>query len=247
MARKKKSGGGGGPGAPLWMSTYGDMVTLLLCFFVLLYAFSTLDVQKFTAVAESLQQAFNIMPGGPSTSSRQSIDDGALGEGAGDAERPTTSDQTNNSRQVLALVQEAIKTESLEDEITVEVTERGVVVSFSEELLFGEGSARLHPDATRILYKIGSIIKALPNEVSLEGSTDSDVLQNSIYGDNWGLSAARAAVVTSYLDSVLQIPANRLKAVGLGPSAPKVPNDTDEHKALNRRVDMVIMSLHSIR
>jgi chemotaxis protein MotB len=246
MARKKKSGGGGGPGAPLWMSTYGDMVTLLLCFFVLLYAFSTLDVQKFTAMAESLQQAFNIMPGGPVASSPVRIEEGALREGAGDAQRETQSDQVNNSNQVLALMQEAIKKENLGDEIRVVIDERGVVVSFSEQLLFDEGSARIRPTAVRLLYKIGSIIRSLPNDVELEGRTDSAVLQDSIYVDNWGLSAARAAAVTSYLNRELGISVNRLKAVGLGPSRPVSPNDTEEHMALNRRVDMVILSLHSI-
>jgi chemotaxis protein MotB len=245
MARKKKSGGGT-PGAPMWLATYGDMVTLLLCFFVLLYAFSTLDVQKFTALTESLQNAFNIQPGGHTESKSLSIDGGMSGQGAGDAAKPTTSDQVENSRQVLALVQEAIKNEGIEDEITIEVTERGVVISFSEQFLFDEGSAKMHPDALRILFKIGSVVKNLPNMVSLEGNTDSMRLQGSIYGDNWGLSAARAAVIASYLNNSLDIPANRLKAVGLGPSSPLVPNDSAEHMAINRRVDMVILSLHSI-
>ncbi|MDR1944396.1 MAG: OmpA family protein [Synergistaceae bacterium] len=246
MARKKKSGGGGGPGAPLWMSTYGDMVTLLLCFFVLLYAFSTLDVQKFTALTESLQNAFNIQPGGRTDSKSLGLDGGMTRQGAGDAPKATASDQVENSRQVLALMQETIKNEHLEDEITIEVTERGVVISFSEQFLFDEGSARIHPDALRILFKIGNVVKSLPNMVSLEGNTDSARLQDSIYGDNWGLSAARAAVVASYLNNSLGIPANRLKAVGLGPSSPLVPNDSAEHMAINRRVDMVILSQHSI-
>jgi chemotaxis protein MotB len=146
----------------------------------------------------------------------------------------------------LALLQEAIKKENMSDEIEVVVNERGVVISFSEQLLFDEGSARLHPGATRILYKIGQITNSLPNQVALEGHTDSAPLEGSIYGDNWGLSAARAAAVTSYLNNTIGVAAGRLKAVGLGPSAPAVPNDFEEHMALNRRVDMVILSLHSI-
>jgi chemotaxis protein MotB len=244
MARKKKQATAG-PGAPLWLATYGDMVTLVLCFFVLLYAFSTLDTQKFTAMAESLQQAFNVLPGGPSTTSIRSLDDGALGEGAGDAARPTASDQTYNANRVLALVQEAIKQENLGDDIIVGMDERGIVISFSEQLLFAEGSARLRPVSLRMLYKIGMVINSLPNEVELEGHTDSAVLENSIYVDNWGLSAARAASVVSYLNREIGISDKRLKAVGLGSAMPKSPNDTEEHMALNRRVDMVILSQHS--
>jgi chemotaxis protein MotB len=246
MARKKKAPAAG-PGAPLWMATYGDMVTLVLCFFVLLYAFSTLDVEKFTAMAESMQMAFSIMPGGPSASSEQSIMDGSFGEGAGDAARRTESDQTNNANKVLALVQEAIKQEDFGDDIRVGLDERGVVISFAEQLLFEEGSARIRPVSLRLLYKIGMIINSLSNEIELEGHTDSAVLRDSIYINNWGLSAARAAAVVAYLNSEIGISEKRLKAVGLGPARPVVANDSEANMALNRRVDMVILSRHSIK
>ncbi|MDR1514100.1 MAG: OmpA family protein [Synergistaceae bacterium] len=246
MARKKKAPASN-PGAPLWLATYGDMVTLVLCFFVLLYAFSTLDVAKFTAMAESMQMAFSIMPGGPAASSTQSMVDGSFGEGAGDAARRTQSDQTNNANKVLALVQEAIKQEDLGDDIRVSLEERGIVISFSEQILFAEGSARIRPVSLRVLYKIGMIINSLSNQIELEGHTDSAVLQNSIYVDNWGLSAARAAAVVSYLNREIGISEKRLRAVGLGPARPDVPNNSEGNMALNRRVDMVILSQHSIK
>jgi chemotaxis protein MotB len=247
MARKKKSDGGGGPGAPLWMATYGDMVTLVLCFFVLLYSFSTIDAKKFEALSVSLQNAFNIMPGGPSQTSSASLQDGALGEGAGDAPRATDSDQTANANRVLAMVREALKDELMSDEITIVTNERGVVVSLSEQLIFSEGSAKVHPESLRILYKIGSVLNRIPNHISVEGNTDSNPPLRSIYGDNWGLSSARASAVTSYLNDSIKIPAGRLRAVGLGSSAPLVPNNSPENMRLNRRVDIVILSLHRVR
>lgn len=245
MARKKKQAEGGGGAA--WMNTYADMVTLLLCFFVLLYSFSSLDTQKFVALSESLQNAFNIQPGGRTATTAPSIEDGSLGEGAGDADRKTESEQRENSNKVLALVQEAIKTERLEDEIKVEVTERGVAISLSEQLLFNEGSARIHPEAMRILYKIGEILKLVPNQVAVEGHTDSAQPINSIYGDNWGLSSARAASVVSYLNESIKVPEDRLRAVGLSSRSPVIPNDTEEHMRLNRRVDIIVLSLHNVR
>ncbi|MDR1965647.1 MAG: OmpA family protein [Synergistaceae bacterium] len=247
MARKKKSDGGGGGGAPAWMSTYGDMVTLLLCFFVLLYSFSTIDAKKFEAISVSLQNAFNIQPGGPSQTNSASIKDGALGEGPGDAPRPTDSTQTFNSNSVLALVQNSLKDEDLGDEITIAVNERGVVISLSEQLLFGEGTAKLQPESLRILYKIGSVLNSLPHQISVEGHTDSGVPLRSIYIDNWGLSSARASRVTAYLNESIKIPQDRLKAVGLGASSPLVPNNSEENMRLNRRVDIVILSQHSVR
>ncbi|MDR1916557.1 MAG: OmpA family protein [Synergistaceae bacterium] len=247
MARKKKSDSGGGPGAPLWMATYGDMVTLVLCFFVLLYSFSTIDAKKFEALTVSLQNAFNIQPGGPSQTSNASVQDGALGEGAGDAPRPTDSNQTANSNRVLAMVQNALKDENLSDEISIVANERGVVISLSEQLMFDEGSAKIHPESLRILYKIGTVLNRIPNQISVEGHTDSNPPLRSIYGDNWGLSSARASAVTSYLNDSIRLSANRLRAVGLSSSAPLVPNNSQENMRLNRRVDIVILSQHRVR
>ena len=128
MARKKKTESGGG-GAPAWMSPYGDMVTLVLCFFVLLYSFSSLDAKKFEDVAASLQNAFNIQPGGSTTSDVKAIMEGSLRENRGNADRPTESDQIYNSNRVLALVQRALKDELNGEEVSVSVNDRGVVVA----------------------------------------------------------------------------------------------------------------------
>jgi chemotaxis protein MotB len=246
MARKKKTDTGVS-GAPAWMSTYGDMVTLLLCFFVLLYAFSSLDTAKFISMAESFQRAFNVLPGGAQPTIGPGLGGGdMLPSIPGNADEPVDSDQREEARQVLALVQQAVKAERLENDIRVAITERGVVVSFAEQFLFGEGSARIRPEALRILYKIGQILETIPNKIDVEGHTDSNQPLNSIYGDNWGLSSARAASVTSYLNNELKISANRLKASGLASSAPQVPNDSEGHMILNRRVELVILSLHAI-
>jgi chemotaxis protein MotB len=247
MARRKKAESGGGGGAPAWMSTYGDMVTLLLCFFVLLYSFSTLDTRKFEAMAVSLQNAFNIQIGGRTQSESASIDAGALGEGPGDAPSPTDSDQVYNSRQVLALAQSVLKDEVRDDGVTVSINERGVVISMSEQMLFDEGSAKLHPESLRILYKIGAVLNKLPNQISVEGHTDSGIPVRSIYIDNWGLSAARASRVTAYLNESIKVPQSRLCAVGRGASAPLVPNNSEANMRLNRRVDIVILSVHPVR
>ncbi len=245
MARKRKQAGGGGGSS--WLNTYADMVTLVLCFFVLLYAFSTLDAKKFDALAASLQAAFNIQPGGQTPSDTPNVYEGALLDGQGDTRHQTDSTATEKSHQVLAMIQQAIKELDLETEIKTWVDERGVVVSISEQLLFDEGSARIHPEARRILFKIGGVLERLPNDLAVEGHTDPERPIDSIYGDNWGLSSARAAAVTSYLNDSIGIAASRLRAIGLSSTSPKVPNDSPANMRLNRRVDIVILSEHSVR
>lgn len=251
MARRKKQQEPG-PSAPLYMATYGDMVTLLLCFFVLLYSFSTLDAKKFEQMAQSMSAAFNVVPSSPATPSPDTtgVGEGTLNPERGDVSQIKDSTGFQVSRQMLALMQKAeetIKNEQLTDEIKVTSTERGVVISFSEQILFAEGSVQVYPEALRILYKLGALLENLPNQLAVEGHTDSSQPVNSVYGDNWGLSAARAASVASYLNTSIRIHQDRLMAVGLGASRPTVPNDTAEHMRLNRKVDIVILSEHSIR
>ncbi|MDR3165069.1 MAG: OmpA family protein [Synergistaceae bacterium] len=247
MARKKKKEESGGGGCPAWLATYGDMVTLVLCFFVLLYSFSTLDAKKFEEVAASMQTAFNIQAGGATTSSLMSVMAGSMREYQGNAARPTDSDQTHNTNRVLALVQKALKSELNGEEVTVSVNDRGVVIALSEQVLFEEGSAKLRPESLRILYKIGGVIEELPNDISVEGHTDSGIPTRSVYIDNWGLSSARASRVTAYLDESIGIPQSRLRAVGMGASTPIVPNISEKNMKLNRRVDIVILSMHPVR
>lgn len=246
MARKKKQPEST-PGAPLFMATYGDMVTLLLCFFVLLYSFSTLDVKKFEMLAASMQMAFHIQPGGPANSAPVSLQDGALMQGRGEAPTPGEGHRSQNLQRVLAMVQETVKSEHLEDEIQVVENERGVSISMSEQILFGETSAELHPEGARMLYKIGTFLESIPNHVAVEGHTDNLTPAGSRYRDNWALSAARAATVAAYLDNAIGLDQSRLRAVGLGSSAPVVPNDSPAHRILNRRVDLIILSGNSVQ
>ena len=249
MARKKKQEEGSS-GAPAWMATYGDMVTLLLCFFVLLYSFSNLDKQKFNAMAASMQAAFSITQGGGATTpipGSNTSDGSGAQTSAKDKSESKTSASALTSQRLLAMMQEIIKSENLEDEISVVINERGVVITFSEKILFAPGSAKIYPEALRVLYKISKILNDIPNKLAIEGHTDSEMPVGSVYSDNWGLSAARAAAVASYMDSTIGVKSDRMNATGLSSNSPLVPNDTEEHMSLNRRVDIVILSEHSVR
>ena len=242
MARKKKQQEGGA-GAPLWMATYGDLVTLLLCFFVLLYSFSSLDAAKFEILSASLNQAFNVQPGGRTTDTTPGLTGGSLQPEPGNVSRPTDGQDTHIAREMRTIVEDM----DLKDKISVTQTERGVRVSLTEQVLFESGSATLRPVALRILFKIGEALRDIPNQIAVEGHTDNTPLGESIYRNNWDLSAARAASVAFYLEDRLAIPAERLQAVGFSSARPIVPNDTDTHRLLNRRMDLMILSMHNVR
>ncbi len=135
-----------------------------------------------------------------------------------------------------------LRTEGLDKEIVVRIDQRGVTVSLSDQFLFESGRAEIKPEGMRVLFKIAEFIKDSVPAVAVEGHTDAVPLRGGIYRDNWGLSSARAAAVASYLQERAGFDPLKLQAVGYGPNRPLVPNDTPEHRALNRRVDLVFLS-----
>ena len=237
--RRKTDSSGGGQG---WLATYGDMVTLLLTFFVFLFAFSTIDVQKFEKLLLSFQGALGVLPGGKAVEEETTNPFG--GQTAADAgsSAQQTPDVNHIAERVIALV----RREQLESQVSITVDQRGITISLSEQVLFDTGVADVRPEGQRLIHKMGLLLAEVPNLISVEGHTDGVPLRGGPYRDNWGLSAMRAAGIASFLASD-SIGPGRLQAVGFGPTKPLVPNDTPEHRRLNRRVDLVVLSQYPRR
>lgn len=225
-----------------WLTTYGDMVTLILTFFVLLYSFSTLDVVKFQKMIFSFRGAIGVIDGGKTFEEDKAVFSGKTMTDSGQS-RKQTPDILRVAQKIQAIVQD----EGLEKEVTVTVDQRGVVVSIAEGLLFAEGQYDLAPGGEKVLSIIGMMIKEINNDVSVEGHTDSTPLKrNSVVRDNWALSALRAARIISFLAEEAEIPSQRLQAVGYGSTRPLMPNDSERHRQINRRADVVIVSEQEI-
>jgi chemotaxis protein MotB len=220
------------------MATYGDMVTLVLCFFVLLFAMSSIDSQKFQKALLSLRGSLGVMKGGitmetptePNTSGEE------------DRSAGTTPRRVMDTQHVAYTIDSYLRREGLDKSIQVTINQRGVAVSISDQFLFESGSAELKPDGKRVLYKIATLVRDEIPAMSVEGHTDSVPLRGGIYRDNWGLSSARAAVVASYMETDGGVQPQKLQAIGYSSYHPMVPNDSPEHRALNRRVDIVFLS-----
>lgn len=194
----------------LWIYSYGDMVTLLLTFFVLLFSFCKVDVEKFKSVAES----FKPTP-------------------------PGTPFFFEGKESVLEQVAAQIETTELSEEVYVTIDERGVIVSFKDSALFESGSARLRPDAEDMLRRFAQMIYALPNDIAVEGHTDDQPISTSRFPSNWELSAQRAGAVARYLEGN-GVEGQRMEVIGRGPHNPRFRNDSPEKRALNRRVEVII-------
>jgi chemotaxis protein MotB len=239
--RKHKAGHDGGhENAERWLLTYADLITLLMVFFVVLYSMSQADSTKFKRISAALQQAFNVdVLQGQAASS---IDDGAgkptqpIDDLISDAQVPQVARLKNK---IEAVLEGAAQT----PEVTVGVDREGIVIRLSGSYLFDSGRAELKPNAFGVLSAVASELRLLPNDIRVDGHTDSTPLVDSPrYPTNWELSAARALAVTRYFTESDGVMAGRLVAAGYGEFRPIALNDTREHRALNRRVEIHLLS-----
>ncbi|MEN6392084.1 MAG: flagellar motor protein MotB [Syntrophomonas sp.] len=258
MAKKKKKGGEGegegGGGMERWLLSYADFITLLMVFFVVMYAMSKVDVQKYAAMANSLsvvltgKSASVLETAGPSVvpgTSGAQVKQGSAEQAANQAQleevKKVISDFIKNQDQEAAKEQQAGNTDviKLSDNIIIYEQERGLVISFKDTLLFASGSDELTPRARTIIAGVGSALVKLSNYIRVEGHTDNLPISNGRFASNWELSAARAANVLHVLEN--SIPSDRLSVVGYGQYRPLVPNEDALSRAMNRRVDIVIL------
>jgi len=134
----------------------------------------------------------------------------------------------------------------LENYIGLKIDEKGLVISLREKLMFDSGRAEIHQEAKYILKDITKEIGDVPNNTRIEGHTDNVPIGpelRSKFPTNWELSTARATNVTRYLLETLKFPPGRISSAGYGEYHPVVDNDTEEHKAMNRRVDIVVQRI----
>jgi chemotaxis protein MotB len=215
-------------GAPLWMVTFSDMMTLLLTFFVLLLSMATLDQVKFTQAAGSLSDAFGV--GILASSTRSEIAPPQVVSNV-------PIDDDFNAR-VYQRLRTQLRELKLDRQIEL-VKDRGaVVLRVDEAVLFGVGQSTLNPDAHPVLRKVAGLVRPLPLNVKIEGHTDDigDDMQN------WELSVARAVSVLRFMVSDQLLPLTRISATGYGSHRPLFPNLSERERALNRRVEFVLES-----
>ncbi len=263
MARRKKPEEH--PNHEAWAIPYGDLVTLLLAFFVVMYAISSVNAGKYRVVSDSLSAAFRGTPQtsdpialgealmGPATDPQVSMMQQAryLGEPRSVlAPVPVPSDAApqdaaaaTRAAQLGAVarqVEQTLASLVMQDQVVVRNHGDWVEVEIRTDMLFGSGSAALSGQAGQVIGQLAGVLAAAPNPVRVEGHTDNVPIRNSAFPSNWELSAARSASVVRLLADGGVDPA-RLAVLGLGEFRPAAPNDTAVGRNANRRVLLVIL------
>ncbi|MFC7320295.1 flagellar motor protein MotS [Halobacillus campisalis] len=251
-------------GSPKWMTTYADMITLILVFFILLFSMSQINLVKFDAVAESFRNRM-IFDSYPSTVENdypteqtkiqengeesnefeepaETPDNVAADENDEEDEEKNESESEADLDELLNEVDEFLENNELQDIISASRTDKGVVLVLQEQLLFETGEATILSSGEPFLSKVGQLLGNVPNHVEVEGHTDDRPISTFQYPSNWELSAARAGSVIRFLTSDNEsLQGSRLSAVAYADTRPVVPNDSPENLRENRRVEIVIL------
>jgi len=224
-----------------WLLPYADILTLLLALFIVLFASSVVDKEKFQALMETFQSEFTGKEAMTTTTALNSTIETELPPELPETP-PATPDPEEDEEldQLKQRIESYIKDNKLEGMVTLQDTRRGIEIAFKDVILFDSGRANLKKEVYKTMDKLIGLIKSVPNNISIEGHTDNVPIGNAPFSSNWELSSERALSVLEYFASK-DIPENRLGFTGYGEFQPLVPNDSDKNRQENRRVNIVIL------
>lgn len=230
MAKREKKKSDEPPGAPGWVVTYGDMMTLLLTFFILLISFSTISEKKFSQAAASMKGALGVMP--KNLSAVQILP-------SAQAARPAPKSIQRLARKL----KERLQVTGKDQDIRLEYDKQGgLKIDLPSRVLFDLGRAELRAEALPVLNDLAQLLREAEGVfIEVRGHTDTLLLKDtSIYRDNYDLSYARAKSVMLHLNAIGGIPEQAFEVIACGPSQPAATNDTEEGRQANRRVELYV-------
>lgn len=221
-------------GTPAWMITFGDLMTLLLCFFVLLLSFSEMDRNRYRVVSGSVKNAFGIQrekpffesPKGSKMIARE-FDQAIILTKIGEVAKEIIDELDNEYEELKGFVE-------------VEAEKNQVTIRMMGEATFDTGKADLRSNFLPLLLKIGEVLGKTRGEIIIAGHTDNVPLAGGQFGSNLGLSMARAGSVAEFLLRSSTIDPKRLSTMGFGEYRPLASNDTAAGRQKNRRVEIIV-------
>jgi chemotaxis protein MotB len=237
-----------------WLVSYADFITLLFAFFVVMFASSQTDKAKARAVSQAVKQAFE--KGGIAAQVHEILGGTVDEKGKGNAmmkgpggSQPIIRTETEQVAELLPSMQYLTKELAADidaGKIDIRLEPRGLVVSLRQATFFPSGEDSIDRSTFTSISRIAETVRNLPNAVRLEGHTDSIPIHTARFRSNWELSAARAIAMMDLLTAQFSIPRERMAIAGYADTAAVQPNDTEEGRARNRRVDVVILNQQAI-
>lgn len=226
-----------------WLLPYSDLMTLLLAVFIVLFASSQIDKEK----AQQMSEAFtdSMMTKTYAEAKISSQETTQPPRTPGEKSEPNAPGAKSELEQMEALklkLDAKLESENLTSSVKTGIDSRGLVVSLNNAIFFDSGSAQIKKENEKTLLDIARIVNTTNNFIRIEGHTDNVPMKSEMYPSNWDLSAARAANVVQLFINKADVPPEKLVAVGYGEYRPVADNSTEEGRAKNRRIDIIVMS-----
>jgi len=220
-----------GPDSGGWEIIYSGFVLILLCFFIMLCSFSSMEEEKIMRFVRSFTSAVSILPGGLDFESGKEVL----------PPLPDVVDIESEFAQIFEDLKKLTQDLDIEEDINLSFSKKGLVMRLSDTFMFDLGAAEILPEAIPLLKKLAFIISKTSYPVRVEGHTDNLPIHTEKFPSNWELSTARAVNVLRYFTEKEKIPMQRLSAIGFGEFHPIFANDRPEDRARNRRVEIVFV------
>lgn len=256
-------------GAPMWLATFADLMSLLMCFFVLLLSFATMDANKFKKMSESMMNAFGVqrqipaddVPMGTSiiaqhfspaqtdptlleevkqSTNQKDTQLDVSAEDMEDLKKKILEEKIEEIKEQAEQIRKSLEKEIDEGLVTVETEGLRIIIRINEKGSFPSGSAVLKAGFEPVMDKITESVNHSVGRVAIAGHTDDVPIATDWYRSNWELSASRSVTVAHYMLSKKETDPNRIVVEGYADTRPLVSNDTPKHRAMNRRVEIII-------
>lgn len=258
------------PGIPAWVMTFADLMSLLMCFFVLLLSFSEIDAQKFKQIAGELSAAFGVQrevpaleipmgtspifdkfsPGKPEPTPVDSVRqqtteqdpklDTLREEMEADVQKQVQETTKEQIDTSMDALREVLENELAQGRLQLEHDRKRIIIRVEEKGSFPSGSADMTDEFHDMLDRIAEVLAKLPGEITIEGHTDNIPIHTNRFQSNWDLSAARASSVANALLLNDTIKPERMRVQGYAETRPRASNEWPETRALNRRVEIIL-------
>lgn len=233
-------------GAPAYMNTYGDMMTLLLTFFVLLFSMSTIDAAKFKAVIASFEGSIGILDGADTINESANILGNGVSQFPGSSDRSTLEQAAKLDAELEKLkedLQEYTSNANIDDQLVVEKNGDEVIIRFADTVLFESGKAEIKAGAIQTLDALSAKLKEYMADgytLRFEGHTDNVPIHTAYFPSNFELSSARASAVARFYIEERNFSPEKISIEGMSEYHPIADNKTEEGKSKNRRVEIKI-------
>jgi chemotaxis protein MotB len=236
-----------------WLVSYADFITLLFAFFVVMFSVSQNDKTKARQISRSVRDALEhgqmsaaiasvLHHGTPGPGESGKADPAQFREGAPPSGAPAPPDLTRS----METLNQKLEPEIQAGKMRIQLEPRGLVISLREAAFFASGDDTVSPASYPTLEKVATVVKGLPNQVRLEGHTDSRPIHTPRFRSNWQLSTARSIAMLELLADRYGVPPDRMAVAGYAENAPTDTNETEEGRAHNRRVDLVVLAKEGV-